>query len=83
MDQKKIQKELCIMINHYIRERNPDIYSKLREFYIKNHIFPEDEQNIDSILDLRYSNFPENQFLLLIIELKRVDSVVELPEVFL
>lgn len=79
MDQKKIQKELCIMINHYIRERNPDIYSKLREFYIKNHIFPEDEQNIDSILDLRYSNFPENQFLLF---LKTLTPKDDFPSLF-
>ena len=79
MDQKKIQQELCIMINHYIREKNPDIYSKLRDFYIQNHIFSGDEQNIDSILDLRYSDFPENQFLLF---LKTLTPKDDFPSLF-
>ncbi|KAK8834880.1 hypothetical protein M9Y10_025282 [Tritrichomonas musculus] len=79
MDKNKIQKELCIMINHYIRNKNPDIYSKLREFYIKNHIFSEDEQNIDSILDLRYSDFPDNQFLLF---LKTLTPKDDYPSLF-
>ena len=79
MDQNKIQKELCIMINHYIRDKNPDIYARLRDFYIQNHIFPEDEQNIDSILDLRYSDFPKNQFLLF---LKTLTPKDDFPSLF-
>ncbi|OHS93726.1 hypothetical protein TRFO_39994 [Tritrichomonas foetus] len=60
---ENIKRELCIMIAHYIRDKNPDIYSQLRTFLKQKNILPNAENDINSILDVRFSSFQPDQFL--------------------
>lgn len=79
MDPETTKKELCIMISHYLKEKNPDIYSKLRDFYSNTFVHSDNDMDLESILRLRYANFPPNQFLLF---LKTLTPKDDYPSLF-
>ena len=63
MDSNQIRNDLCILISHYIRLRNPDIYQKLNSYCISNNILPKDCESLDQALDVNFGNFDSEQFI--------------------
>ena len=64
MEKSQVQKELLIMIAHYLKDKNPDIYDKLRKLFVDKKILSENESDIESILNIRFASFPADQFLM-------------------
>lgn len=62
MNNDNIKRELAILLAHFIRNKQPDVYEKLVAFCDKNKLYPPSCTSVEDALDLRFKNFPPNQF---------------------
>ncbi|KAH0793550.1 tetratricopeptide repeat protein [Histomonas meleagridis] len=75
----KIRKELSVLLAHYLRERYPDIYKEFEALLNQNRILPEGCNSIQEALEIRYKNFPNDQFYKLVQSLRPSD---DFPSIF-
>ena len=62
MNNENINRELAILLAHFIRNKQPDVYEKLVAFCDKNKLYPPSCTSVEDALDLRFKNCPPNQF---------------------
>lgn len=62
MNNDNIKRELTILLTHFIKNKQPEVYEKLVAFCDKNKLYPSSCTSVEDALDLRYKNFPPNQF---------------------
>ena len=62
MNAENIRRELVILLAHFIRKQQPEIYKKFAEFCDDHSLYPSSCQSLDDALDLRFKNFPVDQF---------------------
>ena len=79
MENESLQKELCVLLCHYMKTKFPDVYEKLTEYVEKNGLLPEGCRSVEDALELRYSNFPSDHFLRFVATLRTDD---DFPSIF-
>lgn len=62
MNNDNVKRELAILLAHFIKNKQPAVYEKLVTFCDKNKLYPPSCTSVEDALDLRYKNFPPNQF---------------------
>lgn len=79
MLEENIRNELSLLISHYLREKHPEVYSEFEKFCNDNKILPEGCKSVSEALNLRYKNFPNDQFYRVIETLRPNDDY---PSIF-
>ena len=79
MDSGGLQKELLVLLCHYLRQKNPHIYERLVEYIEERSLLPKDCKSIEEALKLRFANFPKDVFLQFISTLEPDDDY---PSIF-
>ncbi|OHT10884.1 hypothetical protein TRFO_19677 [Tritrichomonas foetus] len=74
-----IKREICILLCHYLKQKNPDIYKELAEFVEKQKFLPPGCQSVEEALNLRYQSFSSDQFYEFIKSLRPKD---DFPSIF-
>ena len=62
MDDETTRQELVILLCHYLRQRCPSMYERFSAFCASRGLVPAGMRSMDEALDIRYKNFPTNQF---------------------
>ncbi|OHS98488.1 hypothetical protein TRFO_35080 [Tritrichomonas foetus] len=62
MNDEDVKRELVIMLAHFIRSKQPEVYEKFATYCDEKKLFPSTCKSLDEALDLRYKHFPANQF---------------------
>lgn len=60
----RVKQELCLLIGHYIRDKNPEIYHKFADLCKEKRLLMDNCQNLDDQIDHLYGNLDPDQFLL-------------------
>jgi WD40 repeat protein len=54
--------ELSILISHYIRDKNPEVYANFSELCRERGMLPEGVSSMEEALDVRHCHLPPDQF---------------------
>ena len=74
-----IKREICILLCHYLKQKNPEIYQKFAEFVEKQKLLPPGCRSVNEALNLRYESFSHDQFYEFIKSLRPED---DFPSIF-
>ena len=74
MDNLSLQKELCILLCHYLKNSYPSIYRELSAYANEKSLIPGGCSSIEEALELRFSNFPNDFFFHFVQSLKPDDT---------
>ena len=74
-----IKREICILLCHYLKQKNPEIYKELARFVEAQNFLPVGCDSIDEALNLRFQSFSPDQFHEFIKSLRPKD---DFPSIF-
>ena len=74
-----IKREICILLCHYLKQKNPEIYEKFAEFVESQKLLPAGCVSVNEALNLRYESFSQDQFYEFIKSLRPKD---DFPSIF-
>ena len=79
MDQRDFNRELSLLMAHYLRENFPQIYPKFAQLCKEKQLLPAGAESVDDCLNTRYKAFPSDQFMLFLQRLRPDD---DFPSIF-
>ena len=62
MNNDSVRREIAILLAHFIKNKQPDVYEKFVAYCDKNRLYPPTCTSVEDALDLRFRDFPPNQF---------------------
>jgi hypothetical protein len=69
-----VRRELCVLLCHYLRQKDPVIYSKFARFTESHGFMPPGSRSMDDALNMRYHPFPADHFYTFIKSLRPTDD---------
>lgn len=62
MNNENTKRELVVLLAHFIKNKQPEVYQKFADYCDENKLYPPSCTSIDDAMNLRFSDFPQDQF---------------------